>query len=406
MDDMRDRIVAAAKRHKNECAEFLRELIAIPSESQHEEEVAAYVRREMIKLGYDSAEVDRFGNVIGTIGTGDTHLLFDAHMDTTGIGDRSTWRFDPYRGELKAGKVYGHGATNNKGGLAAVVYAGGIIAELDLANQCTVHVVASIQAEECEGLAYKSLFDVEKLRPHYVVLTMPTGMRLCRGHRGRVEIEVMIRGQVAHASDVTKGSNAIYAMSRIILGVQKLNETLPSDPFLGKATVAVTHIECDNNGPNSLPETCRIIIDRRLVPGENVKKALQQIRDLTKGTKAKVEVIEFDKPSYKGLRFPMQKQFPTWTLEENHPLIESVENAYRSIMKKKPPIDRWTMSTAGTYTMGIAGVPTVGLGPSEESYSGPINDHVRIDDLEKCMAIYASIPGSLPEADGRIASKR
>ena len=117
----------------------------------------------MQRLNYDEAEIDRFGNVVGRIGEGRTKIIFDAHLDTPGIGDRSSWRFDPYQGDLKAGKVYGHGAANNKGGLAAAVFAGAIVRELDLASDCTVYVIGSIQAEECEGLAYKALFDVEKL---------------------------------------------------------------------------------------------------------------------------------------------------------------------------------------------------------------------------------------------------
>jgi len=195
MDEMRDRIVAAARRNKAKCADFLRRLIAIPSQSRSEEAVAVAVRKEMLALGYPHAEIDRFGNVIGAIGDGRSRIIFDAHIDTRGIGDRSTWRFDPFAGEAKAGKIYGHGAANNKGGLAAIVYAGALIKELDLATDCSVFIIGSIQTEECEGLAYKSLFDVEKVFPHFVVLTVPTGMRLCRGHRGRVELSVTLRGQ-------------------------------------------------------------------------------------------------------------------------------------------------------------------------------------------------------------------
>src|SRR5690606_9688557 len=140
-------------------------LIAIPSESRAEEAVALAVRKEMLAIGYKQAEVDRFGNVIGKVGDGRTKIVFDAHIDTRGIGDRSSWRFDPYAGDMKAGKIYGHGAANNKGGLAAITYAGAIMQELDLAHDCTVYIIGSIQAEECEGLAYKALFDVEKLYP-------------------------------------------------------------------------------------------------------------------------------------------------------------------------------------------------------------------------------------------------
>ncbi len=399
MDEMRERIVAAAKRHRNRCAEFLRELIAVPSPSRGEDGVAAHVRKEMLRVGFPSAEIDRFGNVIGRIGDGRTRIIFDAHIDTGAIGDRSSWRFDPYTGEMKAGKVFGHGAANNKGGLAAIVHAGAIINELDLAADATVFVIGSIQAEECEGLAYKSLFDVEKLYPHFVVLSMPTGLRICRGQRGRAEIQVTLRGQPVHASAPDKGFNCIYGINQIIDGVRNLQSNLPTDKFLGRATVAVTHVESDFNGPNHLPEAARITIDRRLIPGESRKKVLSQIKEICKDTRAKIEVISYDRPSYRGLRLPMEKYFPTWTLPENHPLVEAAGRAYKSVFKKKATIDRWTMSTAGVYTMGVAKVPTIGFGPSEEAYAGPVNDHVRIDDLEKTMAFYATLPGYLPDTE-------
>jgi putative selenium metabolism hydrolase len=396
---MRDRIVALAKRQKSKCADFLRRLVAIPSESRHEEAIAVAVRKEMLSLGYDAADIDRFGNVVGRIGDGRTRIIFDAHIDTRGIGDRSSWRFDPYAGDMKAGKIYGHGAANNKAGLAAIVYAGALIKDLDLATDCTVFIIGSIQTEECEGLAYKALFDVEKLFPHFVVLSMPTGMRICRGHRGRVEYRITLRGQPVHASDPDKGFNCIYGMSKIVDGVAQLNNNLPKDKFLGKATAAVTHIECDYNGPNALPETCRIIIDRRLVPDEQIKKVTSQIKGLCKGTRAKIEVVQYDKPSYRGLRLPMEKLFPTWVLPEEHPLMVAAGNAYRSVFKKKALVDRWVMSTAGAYTMGMYEVPTIGFGPAEESFSGPVNDHCRIDDLEKSMAFYASLLGHLPDTE-------
>ena len=399
MEEMRDRVVAAAKRQRNKCAEFVRELIQIPSESQSEEAIALMVRQRMLDLNYDAVDVDRFGNVIGRIGEGPTKVIFDAHMDTTGIGDRSSWRFDPYKGDFKAGKIYGHGATNNKGGLSAIIHAAGIIKDLDLAPECTVYVVGSIQANECEGVAYKGIFDVEKLYPHFMVLSAPTGMRICRGHRGRAEIKITLRGQPVHASDPEKGFNCIYGIADIIRGVQELNEKLPDDKFLGKATIAVTHVQADFNGPNSLPESCHVLIDRRLTPKEDLKKVMAEVKLLAKGTRSKIEVVEFDGASYRGLRLPMEKFFPTWTIEEDHPLVKAVDDSYKSILKKPAVIDRWTMSTAGAYTMGVAGVPTIGFGPSEESFAGPINDHVRVDDLEKCMAVYASIPGYLPATE-------
>ena len=399
MDEMRDRVVALAKRYRNKCSDFLRSLIVCASESQREEAIANLVKAEMMKLGFDAVQTDRIGNVIGRIGDGDTILMFDAHMDTPGIGDRAAWRFDPYQGEVKAGKIYGHGATNNKGGLAAMLYAGSIIKELDLALNCTIYFVATVQAEQCEGLAYKSIFDVEKLYPHFTVLTMPTGMRICRGHRGRVELRATVRGLASHASAPDKGENPIYGISQLIDKVREMNASLPDDPFFGKATMTVTHVDTVENGPNMIPEMCILTIDRRLLPGETSQSVLKELEPIAKATKAKIEVIEFDQASYRGLRLPMDKYFPTWSLPEDHELVESVNEAYRNVYKKPPTVGAWTMSTAGAYTMGHADVPTVGIGPSEEGFSGPINDHVRVDDLEKCMAIYALIPDQLPETE-------
>ncbi|MCK5688444.1 M20/M25/M40 family metallo-hydrolase, partial [Myxococcota bacterium] len=216
MDEMRERTLAAAKKHRTLCGDFLRELIAIPSASREEETIALRVREEMVKLGYDEVNIDRFGNVIGRIGDGRMRLVLDGHMDTSAVGDRSTWRFDPYNGETKAGKIYGHGAANNKAGLAAIIHGAGIIKELDLAADATIYVVGSIQAQECEGLAYKALFDIEKLQPHYVVLSAPTGLRIHRGHRGRAEIRITLRGQPVTAADPDKGFNAIYGIAQII----------------------------------------------------------------------------------------------------------------------------------------------------------------------------------------------
>ncbi|MEO1174316.1 MAG: M20/M25/M40 family metallo-hydrolase, partial [Myxococcota bacterium] len=145
MDAIRERILNAAKKQRSRCAEFLRRLIAMPSDSGSEAQAARLVHHEMKSLGYE-ATIDRFGNVIGVIGDGRAQLYYDAHLDTPSLGDTTLWRFDPYGGEVKAGKVYGHGASNNKAGLAALVYAGGLIQSLNLAADSTVHIVGSVQA--------------------------------------------------------------------------------------------------------------------------------------------------------------------------------------------------------------------------------------------------------------------
>ena len=113
-DPIQERIATAAKRRRTKCAEFLRRLVRTPSDSRGEAQLARLVLQEMRALGYPRVDVDRFGNVIGVIGDGRAQLFYDAHLDTGNMGEPSQWRFDPYEGEVKAGKVFGHGVSQNK----------------------------------------------------------------------------------------------------------------------------------------------------------------------------------------------------------------------------------------------------------------------------------------------------
>lgn len=388
MDPVREQIVSAARKERQKCADFLRRLVRTPSGSRGETEIARAVRTEMRELGYPYVDVDRFGNVIGIVGDGRVQLYYDAHLDTGDVGDLCQWRYDPYEGEVRAGKIYGHGVTHNKAGLAALVYAGAIIRELDLAADATVHIVGSVQGRECDGLAYRALLEVEKKRPSFVVLSAPTGMRIHRGHRGRVELTVT----------VTATTGCIGRLAKIIDAVSTLDRSLPSDPFLGRATIEVTHVETEFNGGDVPPESARLLLHRRLVPGETQRGVMRELREALRGSEAEVAIVDYDAPSYTGLRVPSAKFFPPWVLPEEHPLLQSATKAYRNVFAQTPEIGRWLGSTAGTYTMGVAGVPTIGFGPSDETLAGPVHEHVKLGDLEKAIAFYATLPAYLPDA--------
>ena len=125
-------ILEKAKAYEPEISRFLRDMIAIPSESRQEKEVVRRIRQEMKKVGFDQVEIDPMGNILGYIGSG-THLIaIDAHIDNVGIGDRSQWQYDPYEGYEDEKIIVGRGASDQKGGMAAMVYAGKIIKDLNL----------------------------------------------------------------------------------------------------------------------------------------------------------------------------------------------------------------------------------------------------------------------------------
>jgi len=374
---------------------FLREIIAIPSLSGQEKKVAERIKKEMKQVGFDTVWLDGMGNVIGQIGKGKTRILLDAHIDTVGVANRSAWKFDPFTGKVKDGVVYGLGASDNKGAIASMVYGGKLIKRLGLENEYTLYVVGSVQEEDCDGLCYQYILGKTDLNPDYVVLGEATNLDIYRGHRGRMEIQVITSGVSCHGSAPERGINAIYKMNPIIKGIEQLNKTLKSDKFLGKGTVVVTKIECQTASINAVPNQCTIYLDRRLTKGETKRTAVNEIKSLIKDKDGKVAVLQYQVPSYTGYVLPTEKYYPTWVLEENHPLVQAGVKTAQITRGNNPKISKWIFSTNGIATRGMYKIPTIGFGPGNEVDAHTSNDHISIDHLEKAAIFYALFPAIL-----------
>ncbi|HOX65957.1 MAG TPA: M20/M25/M40 family metallo-hydrolase, partial [Thermotogota bacterium] len=172
-----------SKRYEMDMVRFLRDMIRIPSPSSQEKRVVDRVAEEMKKVGFDEVQIDPFGNVIGRIGYGKRIIAYDAHVDTVGIGNPDTWDFDPYEGKYENGIVYGRGASDQEGGMAAMVYAGKMMKELGLNKDCSCYFVGSIMEEDCDGLCWQYILREGILRPEVVIITEPTNLNIYRGHR-------------------------------------------------------------------------------------------------------------------------------------------------------------------------------------------------------------------------------
>ena len=137
---------------------FLRDMIAIPSESCEEKGVAHRIAEEMKKLGYDKVEFDALGNVIGWMGSGDKIIAIDSHIDTVGIGNRENWTHDPYEGYEDDKVIYGRGGSDQEGGMAAAAYGTKIMKDLGLIPEgYKIMVVGSVQEEDCDGMCWQSI---------------------------------------------------------------------------------------------------------------------------------------------------------------------------------------------------------------------------------------------------------
>ncbi|MFO7970021.1 MAG: YgeY family selenium metabolism-linked hydrolase [Bacillota bacterium] len=388
------KIFELSKKYEKDMTKFLRDMIAIPSESCNEEKVIQRIKAEMEKVGFDEVRIDKMGNIIGRIGSGKHLIAMDAHIDTVGVGEINNWSFDPYKGYEDEETIGGRGTSDQEGGMASMVYAGKIIKDLNLEKEYTLLITGTVQEEDCDGLCWQYLIQEEKIKPEFVVITEPTNCNIYRGHRGRMEIKVTTTGTSCHGSAPERGDNAIYKMAPIIQELEQLNYRLLDNKFLGKGTLTVSEIFHSSPSRCAVADGCWISIDRRLTDGETYKSALKEIEELTsvKNANAKVEMYDYSRPAYTGLVYPTKAYFPTWVLPEDHVVCQSTVKAYENIFAEKPLVDKWTFSTNAVSIMGRHNIPCIGFGPGKEEEAHAPNEKTFKSHLVKACAMYATIP--------------
>jgi putative selenium metabolism hydrolase len=382
-------ILNKANEYKSYTAENLSKLVKIKSLSGEEEGVVKEIKKMMEEASFDEVKIDRLGNVIGRIGSGKKIIAIDGHIDTVDLGNLEDWGFDPLGGEIKDGYVHGRGTCDQTGGPVAGITAGRILKEIGLENDVTVYVTATVMEEDCDGLCWKYIIEEGKLKPDCVIVTEPTNLNIYRGHRGRMEIEVSFYGLSAHGSAPERGKNAIYAASRAALEIEKLNEKLAYDSFLGKGSVTISEFVSSSPSLCAVSDFAKIHLDRRLTWGEDKDLALNQIKDIVEGMNAKVELLNYRKKSFTGLEYGMEKYYPTWKIEEDHPVIQKGVNTFTELFGVKPVVDKWTFSTNGVTINGLHNIPVIGFGPGVEELAHAPNEKVSIDQLVKASAFYA-----------------
>ncbi len=392
-------VMTKSESYRDEMIKFMRDMIAIPSESCQEKEVVLRIKEEMEKVGFDEVKIDPMGNILGRIGSGSKIIAMDAHIDTVGVGDASEWKWDPHQGKIEDGIIYGRGASDQEAAMVSMVYGAKVIKDLDLSGDYSLWVVGSVQEEDCDGQCWQYILNENVLNPEIVIITEPTNLNIYRAHRGRMEMGVTTKGISCHGSMPDQGDNAVYKMAKIVNEIEKLNEEIKHDDFLGKGTIVVSHIECDSPSLCAVPGQSYIHLDRRLTNGETKESAVAEVENAIKkaGVEGTVEILEYDTPSYTGLVYPVEKYYPTWVLSEDHILCKATVANFKKIFDKEPKVDKWNFSTNGIATMGLKGIPTIGFGPAHEIYAHTVLDQVPVDHLVKAAAFYATFPTTYVE---------
>ncbi|MBN1399323.1 MAG: YgeY family selenium metabolism-linked hydrolase [Anaerolineae bacterium] len=373
---------------------FAQRLVRTPSLSSAEGQVAALVAQEMRRAGFDEVRIDRMGNCLGRIGSGDGPvLLYDAHMDTVGVGEAQLWKREPFGGQIEAGILYGRGACDMKGALAAMLYAGKALVDARATLHGMLYLACVVQEEPCEGLAIGHIIEEEGIHPTWVVIGEATNLQIALGQRGRVELAITVQGRASHASRPERGVNAIYETARLIVGIELLAPQLNHDAFLGKGSVAVTSIKSVAASRNVVPDSCILHVDRRLTVGETEARALAEIRRILtrEGVNASVQVTVHDAVSYTGHRSDVRQSYPHWVTPPDDPLTVELAQVIDDVLGYVPHLGKWDFSTDGVYTAGVAGIPTIGFGPGEERYAHTVDEQIKLSDLSAAARVYAEL---------------
>lgn len=392
-----------SEKYRSFSAGNLSKLVKVKSYSSKEQDVCKLLVELSKEAGADEVYIDDLGSVVARLGNGKKKLAFDAHIDTVEVGNLNNWHFDPFSGEIKDGLVYGRGSTDQKGGAAAMLSAMRILKELNYSGEYTVYFTFTVMEEDCDGMCWKYLIEEEGLKPDAVVSTEPTSCRLYRGHRGRMEIRVILKGVSCHGSAPERGVSAAYKAARAALAIEKLNNDLlpDEDSFLGKGTITVSQMEVKGPSQCAVPDYAMLYLDRRLTWGEDEKLALSQVRKyVSEATGDKEEDIIVEMPNYEKLGwtekpYSQELYFPTWKFDESNFLVQAGINDYKALYGKKPVVDKWTFSTNLVSVAGRHKIPSIGFGPGDEKEAHAPNEKNRIDDLVICSAFYALLPYSL-----------
>jgi len=380
-----------AEANREGLVAFAQKLVQTQSLSGHEDDVAALVQAEMRLLDYDEVWVDEAGNVIGRIpGSGGPSLMFNAHMDQVETGDPARWPYPPLGGEIHDGELWGRGAADMKGALAAMVYAGGLTKKLGAAPPGDVYVTAVVQ-EEVGGLGARHL--ARTLPIDRAVVGEASGNHLRRGHRGRIELVAHFEGRSVHASMPDLGINPHFSMMHFVEKLRSLH--MASDPDYGASTVAPTRVVSEPGSANVTPGELHLVLDWRNIPDEGPAEILAKLeaplaRSLESGCQGRVEVTTKELTTYTGFQMTFPDTFPSFTTDADHPWLSEAQETLTTALEREVKVDVWRFATDGGH-FAAAGTTILGFGPGDDTLVHTVEERISLDELVEnavgCVAL-------------------
>lgn len=378
---------------------FTQDLIRIKSvydpdkEGYNEDKVASFIAKRLENIGlkvFVEEVMPGRPNVIAILKgnqTGKT-LLFEAHSDVVTEGDWEDWNYPPFEAIIKDGKIYGRGACDTKGNLAAMFYAVKAIidSELDFKGD----IMLCIPVDE-EGMMTGIKHFIKQGwgdKVNAAVICEPEENNICINQKGATRAIIKVKGKMAHGAMPMTGINPNWGMAKVLIKLQKLQDEeikrLGKHHYLGYPSITPTILRAPVKGEaqiNVIPKECMTTLDIRTVPGQknNIlkKKILNIFKKLSlrdSDFSAEMEIIE-ERP---------------WTETSiNEPIVKAISQAFEYVNKKKAIYNGVPGATDGTFLKCWKNIPIVTTGAGNRLIPHQANEYVEIEELVETAKIYA-----------------
>jgi succinyl-diaminopimelate desuccinylase len=386
--------------HEDELVALTRDLVRIPSVIKPgdpdgtEAALADYVHRWFVKEGFpvdtDLAAPGR-PNVIARLGeAGARTLLLEGHTDVVTEGDAVAWTHPPFGGDVDGGRIWGRGAADMKGGLAAAMIAAAALKRSG-ARLAGRLVIGALVDEEGDMLGVRR-FAASPLARELTaaIVCEPEQNELCLEQRGVVWARVSLRGRMAHGAMPEAGANPLTAVGALLREVPRLERRLrrlcARSRYLKPPTVTPTIVRGPLGGvpqSNVIPATAEVVLDVRLTPGPDADAVTAEIDGACRAAAAAVAGVSVEWRPVNGFR-------PATRVAREEPLVRSMVWAVRAATGRRATFGGVPGSTDGTILRETLGIPIVTCGPGHRQIPHQVDEYVEIIELVDAAKIYVA----------------
>jgi acetylornithine deacetylase/succinyl-diaminopimelate desuccinylase family protein len=348
-----------------------------------ETEVARFVAEWCKRAGLETTESEAAPgrpNVVAVArGTGGGRsLMLNAHLDTVGVAGMT----DPFVARVEDGRLYGRGAYDMKGSLAACMLAAAAAKGRGLRGDV---IVTAVSDEEVASVGTEAI--AASLRADAAIVTEPTELQVAVAHRGFVHLEIETIGRAAHGSRPHLGIDAIAKMGRVLVGIEELDRRLranPTHPYVGSGSVHASLVE-GGQEYSSYPARCVLQAERRTIPGESAELAVGEIQAI-------LDEAAVRDPDFAGSVRSLASREP-FEVEEDADVVAAVRRCAAPVIGSDPEVvgvSFW----ADSALLAAAGIPTVLFGPRGEGAHAEV-EWVDVASLEQCVEIYGAVAAEI-----------